>query len=260
MTEKEKGRRKKVKVKTLILTFFLLPLTFCLTVHAAPTTQPANQVRAWFEQLADTSADVRDTAMDRLLSLTREDLPTLQRVVAASRPLKPSQRSALPQIVYHVYKSGIVYENSPAGQGFLGIELGWIEYDVGLMEGRGVMVVNTEQGFPSYRLLRPGDRIRSITEPVGFKFLDHMGFIRVIQMLRAGQEVILEIDREGKIMQIPLELRVRPLAADMPTQLPAWRAQMQEEADNYWKDNFGRLVDEDRTPLTRLPAANARQE
>lgn len=259
---KEKGKRKKEKVKPLITTIFLLPFTFCLafTLRAAPATQPAADVRAWFDQLTDTSPEVRDAALDRLLSLTPDDLPTLQRVVSAGRPLQPSQRSALPEIVYQVFKSGIPYEAAEGQRGFLGIELGWVEFDLNLLQGHGVMVIRTEEGFASHRLLRPGDRIRAIIEPEGFFFTDHQRFVLSIQTLRAGDQVVLEIDREGKILRIPITLRARPAGLENEGALANWRAQMQAQADEYWKENFSRLVDEPGPPFTRLPAADARQE
>lgn len=228
------------------LSFFLLPFTFCLLSHAQrPTTQPVQQIRAWFDQLADPSPTVRDSAFDSLLGLSHADLPTLQRIVVTARPLKPNQRAALMQIVCHVFITGIAYEPSPRGEGFLGVAFDFRTFDLDTGERKGVIITACEQGFPAYRKLKPGDIVKGIESLPDVTLESTEQFKAAIQTFKGGETIVLLIERDGKPMKISTELRVRP--ANIEEQLPAWRAQIQDMAQTYWDEQFSRIVEEGAT-------------
>src|SRR4051812_35062284 len=65
-----------------------------------PTTNERRaQMHEWFAALAHRDPQEREQARQSLLSLVRDDLPALQKLVEDSRPLTPSQAAALHDIV-----------------------------------------------------------------------------------------------------------------------------------------------------------------
>lgn len=203
----------------------------------APLMRPAEgELRQWFIELADADAAVREAAQDRLMGLSREDLPALRRVVAELRPLAPSQHAVLKEIVAHVYLAGDVYENVRGG--FLGIELSVQEVGGQLR----VVVDRSIPGFCAYRWLRPGDAVLEIREKPLPQPLGQAEFRAAILELGAGATVHLKVLRRGKEMWVPVTLDARPAGGDLHTM-----AQMLErrdaEVDAYWRGNFASLLD-----------------
>jgi hypothetical protein len=208
---------------------------------AAPASQPASQIRTWFDQLSDRDAKVRDKAMENLMGLDAGDLPTLQSVVAAARPLRPSQKIALREIVTQVYVASLPYAADPTGAPFLG--LSWARSDIYDNSQGGLIVAHRVVGFSAYRMLRDGDVITSIEEKPGEK-IDNESFSLAIQSFRPGQTITLHVLRDGNPQRIAVQLRPRPANVNV-VQLEYWISEHESAADHFWDDHFADLVGDD---------------
>src|SRR5438105_2006700 len=67
-----------------------------LAADDSPTVPTAvresdKNIRKWFAGLSDTDPTVRETSRDRLLGLSRKDLPTLVEAVKGRVPLMPAE-------------------------------------------------------------------------------------------------------------------------------------------------------------------------
>src|SRR5689334_16996892 len=94
------------RVKLLLVILALAPAPALAQAPATqPTTQPTAEtaaIRKWLADLASPDSSVRGGARAKMMTLTRDDLPTLQKLVEDSRPLAPSQAIAIRQIVQEV--------------------------------------------------------------------------------------------------------------------------------------------------------------
>ena len=170
----------------LLAIVFLGPLVSAASA-VAPATQPVATIQQWFADLTDRDADVRETATDRLMQLTRGDLPSLRHVVEQARPLAPTQSEVLHDVVVHVYLSGETYD-ADWTRGFLGVTqmpgtsaVAVPDPDAGdapaaaadpaapgnPLAGQewGVPVGDRLPGFCAYGVLRTGDIILAIVNP-----------------------------------------------------------------------------------------------
>jgi C-terminal processing protease CtpA/Prc len=217
--------------------FFL----FVFSLAAAPASQPYTQIRAWFDQLNDRDAQVRDQAAEHLMGISASDLPILQNVVQDSRPLRPSQKAALREIVTQVYLAGLAYTPDPHGTAFLG--LSWGIADLGSDSTSGVLVSHRVPGFSAYRMLRDGDVITAIEEKPGVP-MNNASFTEAIQTFHAGQTITLHVVRNGAPRLVAVQLRPRPADIGL-VQLEAWISDHQTQADTYWDEHFASLIGDD---------------
>ncbi|HXE55966.1 MAG TPA: hypothetical protein VN541_23270, partial [Tepidisphaeraceae bacterium] len=136
-----------------------------------PTTEPATQpvsedsIAKWFSDLNSADTSARHAACAKLMRLKRTQLTELRDVVEKSRPLAPSQASALRRIVEEVYLAGEPYEKDDT-HGFLGILMDTAALSVRdlagtnePMETPGVVVADRIPGFCASRTLLDGDMI-----------------------------------------------------------------------------------------------------
>lgn len=225
----------------------ILCALFCASlIGAAPATQPTEKVQQLFDQLADPSATVRENAMDQMLGLSAADLPTVEKIVRASLPLRPSQRIVLRQIVSHLYNLGIEYEHDPQELGFIGMSY---QSNSDAAQSGGIQVTDREPGFPAYRWLRDGDVVSAIEELPGIRFESTDDFRSSINGFHAGDTITFVVQREDKILHIPLKLRARPAIFQMGmTTVEAariWHEDWRQRADAYWNKIFVPLLGND---------------
>ncbi len=116
---------------------------------STPSTQPdLTQYRQWITQLADADPEVRATASQNLMGLTRNDLPELRQDVLSLQPLLPVQADALHDIVRQVYLSSEPYPPLPR-EGFLGVS-----YEATRIgDTPGLLVAQRIPGFEGFRIL-----------------------------------------------------------------------------------------------------------
>ena len=231
------------------------------------------KLQAWFNDLGASDAAVRDRATTAMLDLTRDELPALRRVVERSRPVFPSQVGALRDIVAHVYLSAEIYDCEPR-IGFLGLILPTLDsVDVPrpgdenvaklqegvIMFGRtstGVPVDYRIPGFCAYRALRDGDVVLGIVHPIARPLRDWTQLTYSIKAFPAGEQLTLEVLRQGTILKVPLTLDAKPLVANdqvwSTVVLPAREA----AAEAYWVEHFAPLMGEDRVS-SAAPTSNA---
>lgn len=253
------------------------PTTSPTTLTAAPATQPIAEVQRWFDGLADADADVRDASSQRLMALTRDDLPTLQRVVAATKQLALTQTTALHDIVIHVYLSGETYEVNGA-QGFLGLMQGDPLHDSSVVvsvpanpadeeatageERRGVAVRNRLPGFAGYGALRTGDVILAFSiaidrngQAVGHDMQEKVTeynrnlsdwgtLIDEVGRIPGGTRVGFDVLRQGRLMRIPIVLSPRPAWAKTFEETEPVLLERERKSEAYWQKVFAPLVGE----------------
>jgi hypothetical protein len=230
------------------------------------------KLQAWFNDLGASDAAVRDRATTAMLDLTRDELPALRRVVERSRPVSPSQLGALRDIVAHVYLSAEIYDCEPR-IGFLGLILPTLDsvdvprpgdenvaklHEGVILFGRtstGVPVDYRIPGFCAYRALRDGDVVLGILHPIARPLRDWTQLTYSIKAFPAGEQLTLEVLRQGTILKVPLTLDAKPLVANdqvwSSVVLPAREA----AAEAYWVEHFAPLMGEDR--VSAAPTSNA---
>ena len=203
----------------------------------APATQRALDIKRWLAELADTDPATRDAARQKLMTLSRGDLPELRRIVADSRPLAPAQGAALHEIVLHVFLASAPYQYHRDGSGFMGVQL--MLRDFGTVPIPGAVVQLRFPGLVAFQMLRDGDVIvgaeessTPITNPDTLK--------EVIAVFGAGQTVHLKVYRGGRLITVPIKLDFRPANAET---FPAQRAEQIDAAEQYWEENLRPLLE-----------------
>ncbi len=218
----------------------------------APTTNPADEIRMWFADLAHSDAAVREEAMVNLMGLRRGDLPKLRKVVEESLPLAPSQTEVLRRIVIQVFLAGDTYEGNPQ-TGFLGIRMAPTsvslrDFNPDAVQGRplcGVVVESRMPGFCAGRMLRDGDVIIGITERPHVSLQTTPDFAAAIQDVAPGDTVHFEVLRQGQVRRIPITLDPRPNDADQGViGMPDLLERRRKESDALWDGEFASLVKE----------------
>ncbi|MGD1277160.1 MAG: hypothetical protein ABR964_08055 [Tepidisphaeraceae bacterium] len=216
----------------------LLSLLTALALSStAPATQPADvQLRQWITQLRDDDPQVRDSACQSLMGLSRQDLPALRQAALALRPLWPNQLSALRDIVRQLYLAPQPPgPDDPPSPGFLGIfwPLGPAVSPQGLMVGRRI------PGFVAYRMLRSGDVIVKILDQPDLPLTQPGQFTHAVQSRHAGRILPLAVLRSGRIIHLFIVLD--PLPPGLGLDVENWMGARDKEADEYWNAHFAAL-------------------
>lgn len=250
----------------------VIVLSCCVTPAAigAPATQPvtqpiahpatrphaqsppaAPQLTAWFAELGDPDADVRAAALGKLLAISGDDLAALRAVVEAARPVSPAQAAALHDVVVHVYLSGETYETNH-DEGFLGVKS--LRDDVETLplggnpplgQDGGVPVGERLPGFCGFRGLRGGDVILGVTAPRPTRLVRWSELLDYVKRSVPGETITFEILRQGKIVQVPLKLDPRPIAASDPLAIAELISGRTARAESYWTKVFKPLLERD---------------
>jgi hypothetical protein len=202
----------------------------------------------------------------------------LRRIVERAKPIAPSQRGPMREIVTHVYLSGEPYPAEPRA-GFLGLLIPALEsVDIQREQQRpppgiinindvigiqllqvaantGVPIEYRIPGFCAFKSLREGDVIVSIVRPVPRRLREWGDLSPTIRRFRAGETVTFQVLRQGKLLEVPVTLDALPLVATenawMTEILPAREA----AAEEYWATTFVPLVEDHASA-----AINARDE
>ena len=215
-----------------------------------PTTQPADNaaMHKWLADLASADSSVRDSARTKMMTLTRDDLPALQKLVAESRPLAPSQAIAIRQIVQEVYLAGEPYK-ADENKGFLGILMNDSgsevrDFDHGDVHGDpGVVVAERIPGFCASRMLLDGDVILGTTNP-RLLFTDSSALKQAIQAVLPGETIHLQVLRNGRVIDVPLTLDPTPAEASIPT-ITGFKLRRAAKFQEYWESTFAPLLREE---------------
>lgn len=216
-----------------------------------PPPADLSLIRSTFANLSSADATVRAQSLTWLLSLRSADLPSLQKVVEAARPLAPAQAMVLRQIVTQVYLSGQGYESIPA-TGFLGVRMEQIHVGYNAVPqgaaapGFAVIITERMAGFAGARMLRDGDIILGIVERPGLTITDTMNFSQAVREMGAGAVIHFQLLRDGQVKTVGVKLDPRPQAADPfgVTQMEDLLARRKSSADEYWRSHFAALAKE----------------
>ncbi|HWE01910.1 MAG TPA: hypothetical protein VG326_05820 [Tepidisphaeraceae bacterium] len=219
---------------------------------APPVPQDLASIKKSFVQLANSDWAVRSEALTRLMSLSADALPLLQKAVEESRPVVPAQATVLRQIVTQVFLSGDVYPNNPA-DGFLGIHMEEITLsfsDAGADDRAGtntrVVVTDRMPGFPGARTLLDGDVILAILDRPDVTLHTSAEFAGAVKGMGAGATVHFEILRQGRVIRVPVKLDARPLEAEqiMIEEFLKMLNRRRTRAEEYWSTHFAALMKE----------------
>jgi hypothetical protein len=237
-------------------------IVLSLVLGAAPTTQststtqtsstnpgfiPTTQERQkemvkWFAALSHADPRERDAGRLALLTLEREDLPALHKLIEDSKPLSPSQRAALHDIVMHVYLSGADYIRS--NKGFLGVHLS-TSYASVAVEGnedetqpmRGAIIVDRVPGFAGYRAFQDGDVVLSIKERPDVTIQSKEDLQAVVMSAPAGTVLHMQVVRKMREIELTITLDARP-EGDVEEETNV----REKEGEDYWQQEFAPIV------------------
>jgi hypothetical protein len=197
------------------------------------------QMRTMFLELEHPDGRVRERARERLMGLKRDDLKLLAKVVGEFSPLEDQMVVTIKEIVMHVYLSEDVYEKEE--KGFLGITMP----RPGDEDRMQVIVEGRMAGFGGFAALRDGDVIMDVLGQPLPQPLDREVFIDVIKAMRPGTTVKLKVLRQGTVRIVPVKVSARPAEKSAVNAL-AYEGKVAEllyrrgeEAEKFWKDNFG---------------------
>jgi len=221
--------------------------------QSAPATQPGTratdaQINEWLNQLADVDPDIRESGVQSLMGLTRDDLPRLRALAKAQAPLMPGQSAALQDVVKQVYLSG-GSEPVLKNRGFLGLQWGPVASQQ--FHAGGLPVIERLEGFPAYRLLREGDLITEVVNRPEIDVHDVQAFCESVRTLNAGNILLLRIQRGGQSLVVPVALVPRPAALPDDANPTEWQADRLADESDYWSKNFVNLETSSTFPSTQ---------
>lgn len=249
------GRAKSVGSLAALAALLCLGLLGEVRADHAPQTQPAHHqdtdaaVGKWLVDLASPEAAVRDAARVRMMNMSRDQLPALQALVAQSRPLAPSQATALRQIVQEVFLAGEPYDSN-GHDGFLGILM-----DQSLLAVRdfdhgddshgepGVVVAERIPGFCASRMLLDGDVILGTTSPPQV-FHNSRDLQLAVQTMMPGETIHLQVLRNGRVTDVALVLDPRPLEVTNEN-INDFKLRRAARFNDYWQKTFAPLLKEE---------------
>ena len=134
-----------------------------------------------------------------------KDLPRLRELVAGARPLRPSQATALHDIVTHVWLASEPYPSDASAGGFLGLSWSRTE-EQGWVDPPGLLVSMRVPGFCAYRHLRDGDVVIGIAEFEGQQFVHSSQLTSVLKEVRPGTTLNFLVVRGGLTVRVPIAL------------------------------------------------------
>ena len=235
------------------------------------------RIRRSFAELADGDAAVREKARTTLMGMERPDLPLLEKVVAESRPLLPSQTAVLREIVTHVYLAGEFYEAN-GNFGFLGVRMTSFRLPIDQLiipgvgvppnfellrqqqeenavppgddpppdkpapqprRKRGIVIVHRFVGLAGNLMLRDGDIIVGIADRPEVDVDNDYAFAEAVKETGAGSTVRLSVLRQGRLMRIAVRLGPRPEVADRSAvAVEQFERDRKDKAKRYWQKAF----------------------
>lgn len=240
---------------SVVVLFFVTPAGASDEPTTRPTAAPDDHaaISQWFSDLASTDPAAREHARDRLMRLTRKDLPELQQLLRQTPHPAPSQIVALRQIVQEIYLAGEPYDKDTDGgtqHGFLGIMMDDPNSDLQQPndngEAPGIIVAGRFPGFCAARMLRDGDVILASlkSDNTPEKVFNNIRDLQaVISNAEPGSIVRLQVLRQGQIIQVRVTLDCRPLDAT-PQTVEGFCRDRAEKFDQYWRETFAPLLKE----------------
>jgi hypothetical protein len=235
----------------------ILPLLFLLTLTQTLRAADLAHLQSLVSQLGSDDPRVRETALNDLMDLKTEDLPTLRAAALSQSPLLPGQIAGLRQVVAQVFLLGEKYKIDPNDpSGFMGIQF---SSAVQPLQSNSVVVTDRIQGFPAYRYLQSGDVIVQLIDRPGLQLNSVAEFINAVKLFRAGDVVRLGILRHGRAMTISVPLANRPSEITSATSEPvidAWIQAREQRAEAYWNQEFS-VLDPISAPATGQASTSA---
>jgi len=209
--EDTKGNLRDLLFRVFVASWFIFGSTTGFA-GTAPATQPSDQIATWFAELSNRDPKVREQARIGLMGISRDDLRIVRRLVDKSRPLAPSQATALHEIVAHVFLTSQPYEAVLGRTGFLGVQFeptGFNPIDPNANDEEqqvGVVVIKRMPGFCAYRHLLDGDVIVGAAEAPNQPIRKAADLTQIITSLKGGDTVHLQVLRGGQQIEIAIPL------------------------------------------------------
>ena len=262
----EKRRHSRVVPILVFLSFSFSVFRFSF----AQTTQPAPDspsIQRWLEELTHTEPAARERARMQLMGLSREGLGELREAVDRMRPLSPAQAAVLHDVVIHVYVAGS--ERAPSvfmrPTGFLGVLLEPVlsGYGIGVAPpapqpgdenpvdfgqfhaSGGVLIRETWPGFAGFRFLRVGDVVLGTggDQPTRSPTVPELR--SAVQTTTPGAILDLQVLRQGRIVEVPVRVSMRPPWAESETRTRQMLSRRIRAAEIYWHFAFAPLLLQD---------------
>ncbi len=210
--------------------------------------EPLDQL---LDRLNAGDSEIRSAAREKLMLLTRDDLPSLLEVVRKKLPLSPTQLAELRQIVLHVY---LTHEHGfeGDGSGFLGVTGPGNLEEPALIRGRTI-------GYDAYRVLREGDTIVGMQVQRGpgvgeMKRIESFSDLRqVIVATHPGNWILVRVIRNGQPVEVTVHLASRIELVGQANGQPTNENPNLPRAKAYWNLTFAPVLE----PAATQPAADA---
>jgi hypothetical protein len=212
------------------------------TLVVAQTTRPSADLRRLVRQLDDASPEIRESAAQALMGLSRPELLALRDAAMAQRPLSAGQLAVLREAVMQVFLETEPYLPDQ-NRGFLGLH--W-PHGAAESYDTGIIVADRIPGFGAYRLLRPGDVIVKMLDFPNVDLHTRLPFTQTIIGMPAGALLRLQVLRDGRVIDVSITLAPRPLELPPemlnPDKYDSWLNDRMQKAQQYWDDTFGALA------------------
>jgi hypothetical protein len=209
----------------------ILPLLFLLTLTQTLRAADLAHLQSLVSQLASDDPRLRQKALDDLMDLQKEDLPTLRAAALSQSPLLPGQIAGLRDAVAQVFLAGETYPHGPSA--FLGIRY--------MPAPEGIIVMDRIRGFPAYRSLQNGDVIVQLIDRPNVQFHQVNDFANAIVSYGPGDVVRFSILRNGRAMMISVPLDFRPVEITNTATDDDWIQAREKRAEAYWNQEFSVL-------------------
>ena len=193
-------------------------LIACAAASPTPAVESpgavADVTRA-LQELAAADPDVRDSARERLMGLSADDLPDLRDAARQCAPLPPQTSITLRRIVLHVLTRQAVQRLPTQHKGLIGVRWGerndpFASADEPDPIGGGLIELCLP-GFPAYRYLQSGDRVIGVVQSGNAQpVADNTALVQLMSESAPGDVVTLQVMRAGRAINIRLTLDARP--------------------------------------------------
>jgi hypothetical protein len=246
----------------------------------ATAAQPQTRIQRWLDDLTDKQSDVRDKARTQLMGLSVDGLGELREAIDRSRPLSPAQAAELHDVVIHAYISANEPDRMPMMRksGFLGVLLEPVQsgFDMNLVpapgpgalppddnhiEGAapapdnqpevvfrppgGVLIKETWPGFAGFRFLRVGDVVVGTGGDQPTRAPTVQELRAAVQATAPGRSLDLQVLRQGRIVEIPVNVGPRPAWAEDEATTRQMQSRRLRRAEIYWQFAFAPLLLQD---------------
>jgi hypothetical protein len=216
------------------------------TATASAADDRRTTLSQWLANLNDRDAAVRATARRDLMGINADELPLLQEVAVAAKPLKLAQGQALREIVIYVRaRKDLLAARLANSRPFMGIRYPADTGDFSTGErgepSRGIPVQARIPGFVGYRYLEDGDILLAMGPPDAVEPLrSGIDLLNAVRSVEAGSLVELQVQRGAAVVTVRFVIDASP-AYKQPDEITAIITSAENAGVEYWDTHFAAL-------------------